>query len=79
MTSSILKPHNMGQLQSLFSGLRLNASQAARVAGVKRPVIATWASRHRKAGFPRAVEQSVVSRETLYDAFEFAVWASKSG
>lgn len=74
MTSSIVEQHNMGQLRSLFSGLRLNASQAARVAGVKRPVISTWASRHND--FPRAVEQGLASRETLYDAFDFAVWAS---
>ena len=74
MTSSTVEQHNMGQLRSLFSGLRLNASQAARVAGVKRPVISTWASRHND--FPRAVEQGLASRETLYDAFDFAVWAS---
>ncbi|WP_237233027.1 hypothetical protein [Rothia nasisuis] len=76
MTSSTVEQHDMEQLRSLFSGLRLNASQAARVAGVKRPVIATWASRHGGTGFPRAVEQSLASRETLYDAFDFAVWAS---
>lgn len=57
MASSIIEQHDMGQLRSLFAGLRLNASQAARVAGVKRPVIATWASRHREQGFPPAVEQ----------------------
>ena len=74
MTSSTVEQHNMGQLRSLFSGLRLNASQAARVAGVKRPVISTWALRHND--FPRSVEQGLASRETLYDAFDFVVWAS---
>lgn len=77
MASSIIEQHDMGQLRSLFAGLRLNASQAARVAGVKRPVIATWASRHREQGFPPAVDQGLASRETLYDAFDFVVWASK--
>lgn len=75
MTSSAVEQHDMGQLRSLFSELRLNASQAARVADVKRPVISTWASRH--GDFPRPVEQGLASRETLYDAFDFVVWASK--
>ena len=74
MTSSTVEQHDTEQLRSLFSGLRLNASQAARVAGVKRPVISTWALRHND--FPRSVEQGLASRETLYDAFDFVVWAS---
>lgn len=77
MTSSTGKQHDMEQLRSLFSGLRLNASQAARVADVKRPVIATWASRHRDSGFPIALAQDDASRETYYDALDFVVWASK--
>lgn len=77
MTSSTVEQHDIEQLRSLFSGLRLNASQAARVADVKRPVIATWASRHRDSGFPIALAQDDASRETYYDALDFVVWASK--
>lgn len=77
MTSSTGDSHDMDQISSLFSGLRLNASQAARVAGVQRPVIATWASRHKGSGFPKALTQGDASRETYYDALDFVVWASK--
>lgn len=77
MTSSTVEQHDMEQLQSLFSGLRLNASQAARVAGVQRPVIATWAFRHKVSGFPEALAQGDASRETYYDALDFVVWASQ--
>lgn len=77
MTSSTGESHDMDQISSLFSGVKLNASQAARVAGVQRPVVATWASRHRDSGFPAALIQDDASRETYYDALDFVVWASK--
>lgn len=77
MTSSNFGQDDMEQLRSFFAGLRLNASQAARVADVQRPVIATWASRHKDSGFPMALSQADASRDTFYDAMDFIVWASK--
>lgn len=77
MTSPRLSDHpDSQQLRVLFEGKHLNASQAARVAGVKRPVIATWASRHKGKGFPQALPQDGETRETFYDALEFVEWAS---
>ncbi len=77
MTSSNFGQGDMEQLRSFFAGLRLNASQAARVADVQRPVIATWASRHKDSGFPMALSQADASRDTFYDALDFIVWASQ--
>lgn len=75
-SSSTHDQHSVEHIRPFFVGLKLNASQAARVADVKRPVVATWASRHKDKGFPQAFPQTDDSRETLYDAWDFAQWAS---
>lgn len=58
---------------ALLDGLYVNSSQAATAAGVKRPVVPTWAKRH--ADFPLG-SRPEGSSSTLYSAADFVTWCS---